>query len=514
MKKEKSGGAVKTVGVMMLITLAGKVLGLLRDRMFTVRYGSGVTANAFLTASRAPRVFFDTLFASAISASFIPIYSEALEKKGRDEANRFAGNFITVTALLCALLSALGILFAEQLTAFFADGYDGETAALCAKLTRIMMPTTIFTGVAFSFVGVLQTLGEFNIPAAISLVSNGLIIVYYAALNRRFGVTGLAVAFLIAWLLQALVQIPSLKKRGFRFRPSLSFRTEEMKKVFALMLPVMVSMWVLPLNQMISAKFGSRLFNGAGVSAVELSYNLYTVIAGVFVLSLTNYIFPRLSRQNAAEDLTGLRATVSGSLHTCLFVVLPMTAGLFVMARPLVSFLYGGGEFDAFSVGITARALRFMSLGMVGYGIQAVLCRVYFAARDGKTPLIAGAAAIILNLLLCMVLTPRLDVAGIALASALAFFANGILLAVPLKKRGLGCFDRAFLRDLLKMIVSALLTAGAAALVLHFTEGRGKLLALLLPTAAGAAVFAAAAFALRLPETDYVRDKLRSVKHG
>ncbi len=499
--QEEQKKPVRAVSLMIVITLAGKILGLVRDRLLTINYGSGMEANAFLTASRIPRVFFDTVFASAISASLIPVFSELLRKKGKHEAMCFAGNFISVMGLLCALLTALGMLFAGELTAFFADGYDTETAALAAQLTRIMMPTVLFTGVAFSFVGILQSLDEFNIPAAISLFSNCAVILYYLTLNRRFGIFGLAVAFLFAWFLQAAVQLPALRRKGFFYRPSLSLRSDGMRKVFALMLPVMVSTWVLPINQTVNSKFGSRLFGGAGVSAVELAYNLFTVIAGVFVLSVTNYIFPRLSRASADGDRGGLRKTVSGTMHSTMFLVLPMTAGLVVMAEPLVDFLYGGGAFDAFSVGITSRALRYMSLGMIGYAGQAVLCRVFFAEQRGGVPLVAGAASIAVNIALCMALTARFDVAGIAISSAVSFAVNALCMALPLQRRGLGVWDRRFALDMGKMLLATVVMALVAGGTLHvLPDGSGKLLWLLLPIAVGCAVYFAAVLLLRLPE--------------
>ena len=512
-KKERP---VWVVTLMMVITLTGKVLGLLRDRLLTVNYGSGMEANAFLTASRIPRVFFDTVFASAISASLIPVFSELLRKKGKKEAMDFAGNFITVMGLLCALLTALGMVFAPQLTAFFADGYDPETAALCAHLTRVMMPTVLFTGVAFSFVGILQSLGEFNIPAAISLVSNCAVIAYYYTLNGRFGIQGLAVTFLVAWLLQALIQIPSLVKRGYYFKPSLSLKSEGMKKVFALMLPVMVSTWVLPINQTINSKFGSRLFDGAGVAALELAYSLFTVITGVFVLSVTNYIFPKLSRENADGDREALRQTVSGTMHTTMFIVLPMTVGLFVMARPIVAFIYGGGKFDAFSIGITARALTYMSLGMVGFAVQAVLSRVFFAEQEGRAPLVAGGVSILVNVALCALLTERFDVAGVAVASAVSFAVNGLLLYLPLGRRGLGFANRAFLLDMGKMLCSALLMGLSVYGVRLVLEPRvGRLLALILPVGVGVLVYAAAVAVLGLSETKLVLEQAKKfMKRG
>ena len=513
MSEKKRNDAVKTVSLMMVITLAGKLLGLFRDRLLTINYGSGMEANAFLTASRIPRVFFDTVFASAISACLIPVFSQYLQKNGKKDAFKFAGNFITVMSVFCTLLTVLGILFAEPLTSFFADGYDTETAQLCASLTRVMMPTVLFTGIAFSFVGVLQSLDEFNVPAAISLVSNCAVIIYYFTFNDKYGIYGLAVAFLIAWLLQAVIQVPSLVKKGFKFAPSLSLKSEGMRQVFKLMLPVMVSTWVLPINQTINSKFGSRLFDGAGVTAVELAYNMFTVIAGVFVLSVTNYVFPRFSKENASGDGAGLRKTVRDTLHTTLFIVIPMTAGLFVMARPVIDFIYGGGEFDAFSIDITSKALMIMSLGMIGYAVQAVLSRVFFAKQDGRTPLIAGVISIAVNVALCWSMTERFDVAGIAGASAVSFTVNGILLALPLKRMGLSFADRQFMLDMCKIAVSSVVMA-VLVYYLQIAIGAvaGKLITLAVPFVAGVAIYCVFAFIFRLPECElaikFLKDKI------
>jgi putative peptidoglycan lipid II flippase len=323
-------------------------------------------------------------------------------------------------------------------------------------------------------------------------------------LNEKYGIYGLAVAFLIAWLLQAVVQIPALKKKGFYFKPSFSLKNEGMKKVFALMLPVMVSTWVLPINQTINSKFGSRLFDGAGVSAIELAYNLFTVIAGVFVLSVTNYIFPKLSRENADGDKNAFRDTISGTMHTTMFVVLPMTAGLFVMAEPIVSFLYGGGKFDEFSINITSRALMYMSLGMIGYAAQAVLCRVFFAEQNGKAPLIAGAVSIGVNIVLCAVLTERFDVAGIAISSAVSFAVNAILLALPLQKRGIGFFDKKFMADMLKTVISSVIMALAVRFMMNLLSGMGKIVILAVPVIVGVIVFFVVTLVLKVPETKLI----------
>lgn len=512
MQQKKS--AVKTISLIMIITLAGKVLGLVRDRLLTINYGTGMETNAFLTASRIPRVFFDAVFASAIAASFIPVFNEYMTKKGKNEAFRFSGNFITIIGLFTLLLSGLGMLFSEQLVNLFADGYDSATAALCTSLTRILFPTVFFTGIAYAFVGILQSMDEFNIPALISVISNGIIIVYYIFFNDKFGIYGLTIAFLIGWLAQALVQIPFLKKYGFRFYPSLKLRTDGMKKVFTLMLPVMVSTWVQPINLTINTKFGSHLFAGAGVSAIELANNLYLIIAGVFVLSITNFIFPKLSREASADTENAFQNTINMTMHTTLYIIIPMMAGLMCISKPLIALIYGGGAFDDFSIEITSKALFFVSTGMVAYAVQAVISRAFFAEQNGKLPLLAGIASIIVNILLSIALTERLDVAGLAIASSVATLVNAIVLLIPFQRKGRGFIDRQFVVDVLKMIFAALCMVGAACAVLHLVTSTvvgtaAKWLSVILPALVGVLFYFVITFALQLYEPKEVAGFLK-----
>ena len=441
----------------MLVTLIGKVLGLYRDRLLAVHYSTGPAASAFFTASRIPRVFFDAVFASAIAACFIPVFSEYLEKEGKEKAFRFAGQFITVIALLTGALTLLGMAFPQPLVALFADYADPETTALATSLTRVMFPTVLFSGVAFSLVGVLQAQDHFTAPALMSTVSNLVIIAYFFTLDGQFGIYGLAAAYLLGWFLQGAIQAPPLRRLGYRFRPGLDLRSEGMRKVFALMGPVMVSTWVQPITLAINSRFGSRLYEGAGVSALEYASNLYLVIAGTFILSITNVIFPRLSRLTAGGREGEFQDTVRQTVHTSLFFVLPMSVGLMVVARPLISLIYGGGAFDEFSIDITATALMWMSLGMAGYALQNVLSRAYFARQEGKGPLVAGAVAIGVNILLCWVLVGRFQVAGLAVASAVSSTVYALCLLLPLQRRGRGILNGAMARDLLKMAVA---TAG------------------------------------------------------
>ena len=164
---QNTDSQVKTISFVMIITLIGKLLactGTVFLRSPTERH---VCKRLFDGQQDSPRLF-RRPFRIGHRGSFIPVYSEYQKKKGQEEAQRFAGNFITVIGFLTLILSAAGILFADQMVTLFAPDYDAETASLCASLTRIVFPTAFFTGIAYSFVGILQASGEFNVPALIS----------------------------------------------------------------------------------------------------------------------------------------------------------------------------------------------------------------------------------------------------------------------------------------------------------------------------------------------------------
>lgn len=504
---------MKTVGLIMMITLLGKVLGLVRDMLLGHNFGTGMESAAFLTASRIPRTFFDAIFAAAISASFIPVFTERMEQKGQEDAFRLSRCFFTWMGLLTAGMSLIGMVFAEPLVGVLAQGFDAKTAALCARLLRILFPTVFLTGLAFSMVGVLQSMGEFYIPAALSVASNGIIILYYLLFCRRFGVYGLAWAFLLGWAAQALMQMPWLFRHGFHYRPC--FRHPALKSVFTLMVPVMVSTWIQPVNQLISTRFASFLFEGAGASAMEYANTLYTMIAGILVLSITNVMFPEMSRLSSSGQEDQLGELVGGTLRGMLFLLLPMMVGLMLLSRPIVRLLYEYQSWNTFSTEITARALCFMSLGMVGYGIQNVLSRAFYAQQNGKAPMISGAISIVVNLALCLLLSGSMDVAGLSIATAASSMVSAVLLLIPMLRRYPGVLGKRFWIGILKMLCCTLGMGAAVwlagrSVALWLQDGMlRRILQVGIPTVAGIAAYFILALVLGLEELQALRSRLK-----
>ncbi|MDO4530365.1 MAG: murein biosynthesis integral membrane protein MurJ [Bacillota bacterium] len=514
---DKGKQAVRTVSYMMMITLFGKVLGLVRDQFLAAKYGYSTEGAAFYIASQIPRTFFDVVFASAISASFIPIFVEYLEKHGKEKAYELANRFITLISTATIVIMLGCILFAEPLAWLFAPGYEVETIELAVPLLQMLFPTMLFTAVAFSFVGILQSLDEFNIPAALSVVSNGILIFYYIFLNERFGVYGLTIAFLIGWAMQAIIQIPSLHKKGYHYRPDFRFKDEGLKKIGKLMLPVMVATWIQPINYMINARFASQLSNGElGVTSLGYANNLYTIIVGVFVLAIANMVFPKFSRMTDDKKEFGL--AVRGTLKAMLFLLIPMTVGLMVLAEPVVTLIYKRGAFDLLATELTSTALFFFALGMAGYGVQNILSRAFYANQDGKTPFYSGMVSIGINGLLCWLLLKPMGIGGLALAAAVSSVAAAVVLLIPAVKQYPDILDKTFVAQLCKMLLAAVgmlvLVQTGKVLVAQLLGGTlGLLIQICLCGAVGVVSYMAFAKFLKIEESDFVFDIINKFRN-
>ncbi|WP_317853998.1 murein biosynthesis integral membrane protein MurJ [Chakrabartyella piscis] len=507
-QKENQGNrAVKAVGLMMMITLIGKVLGLVRDQFLAANYAWGMEAAAFFTASRIPRTFFDAVFASAISASFIPVFNEYLKNKGKDEAFGLANRFLTLMFVVTVAMMFFGMAFAEDLVRLFAVGYDAETIALATSLSKLLFPTIVFTAIAFSFVGILQSLDEFNVPAAISVASNVVIIAYYIYFNDQFGVYGLTIAFLIGWAMQAIIQLPALRKKGYGFRPDFRFRDEGLKKIGVLMLPVMVSTWIQPINFLINSRFASQLPNGEqGVSALEYANTLYTIIVGVFVLAIANLIFPKLSRISGEENKEEFSSTVKVTLRSMMFLLIPMMVGMMALSEPLVRVIYERGSFTADATEITSIALFFFALGVIGYGIQTILSRAFYANQDGKMPFYSGLVSIAINGILCGLLMEPMGLGGLALASAASSTAAAVVLLIPTLRKYPAIVDKGLLKSIGKMMVSAggmlVFVWGSYAFLTRLLGGGlvSNVLKLGIPTAIGVLVYMVLSYIIGVEE--------------
>ena len=435
-------------------TMLSKVLGLLRDALIAANFGTGMEADAFVTATKLPTTLFDMVIGGVISASFIPVFTGVMTKENKESAMKFANKFITLIVMITLVISSFGIIFAKPLTEFIAPNYTADKFELTLLLTRIMFPMIIFTGLAFSFVGILQSMGEFNIPTIISLVSNVAIILYFIFFGDKYGVVGLAVTMVIAWSLQAMIQVPSLVKFKYKFRLDFSLKDDNIKKVLVLAGPMLVSTWVQPLSTLITSRLASGI-DGAYAS-LEYANRLYIIVTGVFSFEVTNLIFPKLSKANVSDDKQGARELISVSVKAITLVILPIMAGFIILATPVTSIIYEHGKLNSDGVEVVAGALRFYSIGMIGLAINEILTKTFFSMQDSKTPMITAIISMLFTIVAAYMLFGMMRTNGLALAVALGSIVNACLNLVILLRRDNTILGKNDLKDVAKAATSAI----------------------------------------------------------
>ncbi len=498
-----------TVVLMVAATLISKALGLFRDILLASNYGgSSAEAVAFEAASRMPTLFFDFVIGGVITAAFIPVFSEVLTKEGKDSAMRFANRYLNFILLISLGLSLIGMLGSSWLVGSIAPGLAGETAALAVSLTRVMFPQVIFTALAFCYVGILQSLGEFNLPAVISLVSNGIIVIYYYTLNDRYGIYGLACATIIGWAAQAAVQAPRAQKLGYRYVPTLSLKCPHMRRSLLMAGPILVSTWMQPFCNMINTRFASGIENGRAITAIGFATRLYLIIVGIFSFVATNLIFPKLSVKTASGKDAEARRLTSSSIKLLLTVILPISAGVFILAEPFITVIYMRGEFTADDMRLTAEAMRFFALGMPFLAANEVLTKLFFSRKDTKPPMLISVGAILLDLVLVILLSGTMGVAGIALSTGIAVAFSAICHCIVIFVRGERLFDLTDAADILKMLASTFVMAAAVWFVSNKISNIGALPVLLLSVLAGAAVYAALLLLLKTKEIRELKNQI------
>jgi len=412
--KKNSAG---TVGFIFLAMLMAKVLGQAREMVIASTYGTAWQADAYVAASQIPTNFFDMILGSAVSAAFIPVFNKFLEKDGDLRAKKFAGTFFNNVFAISAFISVIGIIFAPQIISIITPNLDPMAAKLAVKLLRIMFPMIIFIGSAFTFVGLLQSMGEYNLPAVMSMVSSAVCIIYLFTLENKFGVTGLAVALVLGWFLQFAILMPSTIKKGFRF--NLKFFDSGIIEVVKLALPVLVGTWVQPVNVMVNTRIASGI--DGGVSAINYANKLYLIAAGVFAMALTNYIFPKLSRLSVDEkNKENWFEVFFSSVKTVVLVVTPIAVVFLTQSNDIIRVIYQRGEFGESSVLVCGGALLFYSIGILPFSLQEILYKSFYSLRKVITPMLIALSGIAVNLVLSFVLSDIMGINGLALAASLS----------------------------------------------------------------------------------------------
>ncbi len=444
---QEAGRVARATGLLGGLTVVSRILGLLRDVAQAAILGTGMAADAFTLAFIIPNILRRLFGESTVSAAFVPTYTETLVGASRRDAMALGNRVLTFTVTVLLLLVGVGILAAPLLVRVFAPGFAEVPGklALTTGLLRLLFPYILMVGTASVVMGILNAHRHFLAPALAPILFNISALAGMLLLARTFfpeaPVWGYAVGVSVGGVLQLAVQLPVLRRYGFRPRPRLDWRDARMRRVGRLAFPALVGLLAAEVNILVDQMIASMLDPGS-VAALSYGNRIMQFPQGVFAISMATALLPTLSRQTASGRLGDAGRTLSRATLGLAALMLPATVLLAMLSGPVVTVLLARGSFDAESVSLTSAALVYYSLGLLFYGAVKVTAPVFYAMKDTRTPVRISIACMGLNIILNVVLTRFFlatglsrPLAGLALATSISSAVNLMLLRRRLSRR-------------------------------------------------------------------------------
>lgn len=473
-----SGEVAGAAGVVALGFLGSRVLGLLRSAAIAHSFGTEPELGAYWVAFRLPDLVFQVLAGATLASAFIPTFSRVQLRLGEEAAWRLAASVLNLVSFATAVLAALAWIAAPAIVPLLAPGLGVETGrelelrALAVDLTRWMLLSPVLFGVSGMVTGILNARRHFIAPAFAPMAYNLGIIAGALFLARPLGVHGLAVGVLVGSAAHLLVQVPALRSAGMRWRPNFNLATEGVREVAGLMGPRVLGLAAAQVNFVVLMFFGSFVSDQA-ISAVNYAFLMAMLPVGVIGMAISTALFPTLAQQAATRQEQTLRATLSASLRMILFLSVPASVGLLVLARPAVVLLFQRGAFDAASTEVVVAALQLFAIGIAGNAAIEILSRGFYALADTRTPVRLALLAMLLNVGLCAALVGPLGVRGLAVAGSIAATAECVGLWLTLHHRLGGLGRRQVLRSLLRTVTASIVMAQVMVIVVVLLRTAG-----------------------------------------
>ena len=497
-----------SAAIFSLATGLSRILGLVRETVSSYYFGARGEINAFTIAFQVPNLVRILVADAALSAAFVPVFSELLEKGERARAWRIASTLLWLLLLALTAVTALFVLLAPVLMPPLTNAYDD----LAVRLAQMLFPIVVLLGVSGIVVGILNTYEQFAIPALTPVAWNVMIIVGLVvgvpradAIDSKLYV--FAGAILAGTVVQVLLPLPWLRGLDGRLRVALDWRDPAVWRVLTLMVPVTISLGLINLNAVIGTVVASYIDEDIGPTAVDKAFRIYMLPQGMFSVAVATVLFPALSRFAARADIDGFRRTVSTGLRQISFLLVPASVICAVLAEPIVRLLFERGEFEPDQTPVVASALAAFSLGLAFNGTMLLLNRAFFGLQAPKVALLVAAGNLVLNALLYGLLY-RVGVWGVPLAISLANVAGALVLIAMLRRR-VGDLDLRGVAGAVARIVAASAVLAAAAYpvwrVLDDVLGRGfpaQVVSVLVAVGIGSVVYLAACRLLGVREVE------------
>ena len=413
---ESGASVARSAGILSLGNAASRVLGLVRQIVIASLFGASGQVSAWRVASAVPTMIYDLLIEGMLSAALVPVFSEYLATRTREELWRLASVVLSVAAVVLGAVVLLLEALAPQVAWLMGGGFSPELLALTTRFIRWMLPAALIFGLAGILVGLLYTLKQFTFPALSGAVFNLGIVLAAPALAGRIDIYSLCVGVLLGATFQLVALLPGL--RGIPLRFTLAWRHAGLRRIGVLYAPIVASLVISRIQIVIDRNLASR----TGEQSIAWMDNATTLVQfphGLIAIAISLAVLPALSAQAANRDEGGYQSTLMQGLRLVLALSIPATVGLFVLAEPIIRLIYEHGAFTAFDTRWTSLALRCYLVGLVFASVDWPLNYAMYARQNTLTPALVGILSVGVYLVAAVLLPVPLGRLGLLFAGGI-----------------------------------------------------------------------------------------------
>lgn len=445
----------KTAIFLTSLTFLSRVFGLLRDLVLSNYYGAGPVSDAYNVALQSPLILLAFL-AAAVGTSFVPIYTRISKHESIENADSFMRALVNLIFIISMLIFLVMFLMPGIFVKLIAYKFKLETYMLAVDLTRIFSFTFVSSSLQVIFISYLQINKSFMYPAISVIISNLIMMLGYY-FGHIYNSPKIMTAFsTAAYLLQFMIIYIVAKTKGYRHRIKNKNQGKKIRQVLILAAPIMLSVGLAQINLVLDKSISTSFGDGA-LSTLNYSSKLTSFAIGIIVVSISSIIYPVFSRLAIENKNNELKSTLSSSIVGISILAIPAALGLMFFSKEIVRLVYGRGEFGERAIILTSSTLFYYALGTPFTAIRELVTRVYYAKEDTKTPMVLGAIAILINIVLNFVLSKYMGLSGLALATTISIFIATLLGTIMLRKKyGLMGFKK-LSRKLLIILISSLI---------------------------------------------------------
>ncbi len=416
-------------------TALSRVVGVAREILANYYFGTGLPASAFTVASQIPNLMSNLFAQAALSAAFVPVFTDLLQAGRKKEAFRLATTLFWIVVLVLGVICILGILLAGVVLPLFSGAkFDGHAAAV---MTQIMFPVVLFLGMAGVITGILQSYDQFSVAALAPVAWNAVIIVLTVLLRHSFGKSDIY-AFAVAWTIATVAQFfliaSALRQIDYRLSFHIDWHDPRIRQVFALMLPVTLGLGIVNLDALINSSMGA-LVNGNAPRAIQDAFLLYMLPQGVFSVAVSTVLFPTLSRQAARRAPAEMRRSLANGMRQINLLLIPSAAGMLALATPITRLVFEHGQFNAESLHLTSTALFWFAWSLPFAGLNLLMTRTFFALQRPWLPTKLAVVNMTVDIIVSVALYKPLGVAGLVIGTGSA---NIVMAYLQLRRLRIG----------------------------------------------------------------------------